>query len=305
MAVAKRVFLFLLTNLAVILTINLAFQLIQHLTGIQVNPSTYSGLIIFCSVWGMGGAFISLLISKWMAKQSMGVRLITAQSSNPEERELFHMVQSISKRAGLEKMPEVGIYDSEDANAFATGPSRNNSLVALSTGLIRRMNRDEVEGVIGHEIAHIANGDMVTMTLIQGIVNAFVMFFSRILARFIADNVNENMRTLVYFGLTLVFDMLFTVLGSLVVAYYSRAREFRADLGGARYTSREKMVSGLRRLQLMFDHLEPDNSNIAALKISSRPEGLRALFSTHPPLQERIRRLESSSSSSSPSSFRK
>jgi heat shock protein HtpX len=292
MAIAKRILLFLITNLAVIVTINIALQLIQSLTGIQVNPGTYSGLMVFCAVWGMGGAFISLMMSKWMAKQAMGVRVINPNTRSHEEQELLQMVYKISKTAGLTKMPEVGIYDSHDVNAFATGPSRNNSLVAVSTGLLNRMTRDEVEGVIGHEVAHIANGDMVTMTLIQGVVNAFVMFFSRIFARIIADNVNENARHSVYFGLTILFDIAFGLLGSLVVAFFSRVREFRADRGGARYAGRDKMLAGLRRLQSMFDQLEPDNSSVATLKISSRPTGLLALFSTHPPLEERIRRLE-------------
>jgi heat shock protein HtpX len=189
-------------------------------------------------------------------------------------------------------MPEVGIYHSPEVNAFATGPSRDNSLVAVSSGLLNRMTRSEIEGVIGHEVAHIANGDMVTMTLIQGVVNAFVMFFSRILARLIASNVSENARHAVYFSLSIAFDIAFSILGSLVVAYYSRVREFRADLGGARYAGREKMIAGLRRLQSLFDQLEPDDSSVATLKISSRPTGLMALFSTHPPLEERIRRLE-------------
>lgn len=292
MALGKRIFLFLLTNIAVIVTINIALQLIQTLTGVQIDPSSYSGLLIFCAVWGMGGAFVSLLMSKWMAKRAMGVQIIDANTRNPQEQDILQMVYSISKTAGLTKMPEVGIYQSPEVNAFATGPSRNNSLVAVSTGLLNRMTRDEVEGVIGHEVAHIANGDMVTMTLIQGIVNAFVMFFSRILARLIANNVNENMRTAVYFGLTIAFDIAFSVLGSVVVAFYSRAREYRADKGGAQYAGREKMIAGLRRLQSMFDNLEPDNSNLATLKISSRPKGVMAFFSTHPPLEERIRRLE-------------
>jgi len=292
MAIVKRVLLFVITNIAVILTINIALNVIQTLTGIQLDPNSSSGLLVFCTVWGMGGAFISLMMSKWMAKQAMGVELIDPHTSDPQLRDLLHMVHSISKTAGLRKMPEVGIYESPEINAFATGPSRDNSLVAVSTGLLNRMNRSEIEGVIGHEVAHIANGDMVTMTLIQGVVNAFVMFFSRILARIIASNVSENSRNAVYFGLTLVFDLAFSILGSLVVAYFSRVREFRADRGGAQYAGREKMIAGLRRLQSVFDQLEPDNSSVATLKISSRPAGLMALFSTHPPLEERIRRLE-------------
>lgn len=292
MAFGKRILLFLITNVAVLVTISLALNVIQAVTGVRIDGNSLTGLMVFCLVWGMGGAFISLLMSKWMAKSMMGVRIIDPNTRNSEEQNLVQMVHDISKRAGLNKMPEVGIYDSPDVNAFATGPSKNNSLVALSTGLMSRMNRDEIEGVVGHEVAHIANGDMVTMTLVQGIVNAFVMFFARILARLISSQVNENMRMMVYFGLTILFDIMFSVLGSIVVAFFSRAREYRADKGGAQYAGREKMIAGLRRLQSMFDNLEPDKSAVATLKISSKPSGLMAFFSTHPPLEERIRRLE-------------
>lgn len=292
MAIAKRVLLFIITNLAIILTLNIALNIIAALLGVSLDPSSYSGLMLFAAVWGMGGAFISLMISKWMAKQAMGVRVISPNTMNPTEQEILQMVYSIARRAGLRTMPEVGIYDSPEINAFATGPSKDNSLVALSTGLLHRMNRDEVEGVIGHEVAHIANGDMVTMTLIQGVVNAFVIFFSRILARIIASNSNENNRHWVYFSLTMLFDLVFGLLGSLVVAYFSRMREYRADKGGAMYAGRDKMIAGLKKLKAVFHQLEPDDSSLATLKISSKPAGILALFSTHPPLDERIRRLE-------------
>ncbi|MCX7674208.1 MAG: protease HtpX [Bdellovibrionaceae bacterium] len=292
MAIAKRVLLFIITNIAIILTLNIALNVIAALLGVSLDPSSYSGLMLFAAIWGMGGAFISLMISKWMAKQAMGVRVISPNTMNPTEQEILQMVYSIARRAGLRTMPEVGIYDSPEINAFATGPSKDNSLVALSTGLLHRMNRDEVEGVIGHEVAHIANGDMVTMTLIQGVVNAFVIFFSRILARIIASNSNENNRQWVYFSLTMLFDLIFGLLGSLVVAYFSRVREYRADKGGAMYAGRDKMIAGLQKLKAVFHQLEPDDSSLATLKISSKPAGILALFSTHPPLDERIRRLE-------------
>ena len=292
MSIAKRVLLFILTNLAILLTLNFALNVISVLFGISLDPSSYSGLMLFAVIWGTGGAFISLLISKWIAKQAMGVRVISPNTMNPTEQEILQMVYSIARRAGLRTMPEVGIYDSPELNAFATGPSRNNSLVALSTGLLHRMNRDEVEGVIGHEVAHIANGDMVTMTLIQSVVNVFVIFFSRLLARVIASNTNENNRYWVYFSLTMLFELIFGLLGSLVVAYFSRLREYRADKGGAMYAGRDKMIAGLKKLKAVFHHLEPDDSSLATLKISSKPSGILALFSTHPPLEERIRRLE-------------
>ena len=292
MTIAKRVLLFILTNLAILLTLNFALNVISVLFGISLDPSSYSGLMLFAVIWGTGGAFISLLISKWIAKQAMGVRVISPNTMNPTEQEILQMVYSIARRAGLRTMPEVGIYDSPELNAFATGPSRNNSLVALSTGLLHRMNRDEVEGVIGHEVAHIANGDMVTMTLIQSVVNVFVIFFSRLLARVIASNTNENNRYWVYFSLAMLFELIFGLLGSLVVAYFSRLREYRADKGGAIYAGRDKMIAGLKKLKAVFHHLEPDDSSLATLKISSKPSGILALFSTHPPLEERIRRLE-------------
>jgi heat shock protein HtpX len=288
----KRIFLFILTNILVVTTISIALTLIQTFFGIQLHPQEMSGLLVLCFVWGMGGAFISLLLSKFMAKTMMGVELIDPNTTDPRARDLLNMVHNITQRAGLEKMPEVGIYESPDPNAFATGPSRNNALVAVSTGLLACMSRDEVEGVIGHEIAHVANGDMVTMTLIQGIVNAFVMFFARILARLVASQFDERARYGIYIALSIVFDILFGILGSLVVAYFSRLREYRADAGGAEYAGKQKMIAGLRRLQSMFDQVQPDDRALATLKISNRPAGVMALFSTHPPLEERIRRLQ-------------
>jgi heat shock protein HtpX len=292
MAIAKRIFFFLLTNILVIATISIFLNVILPIFGIHLNPASMMGLLIFCAVWGFGGAFVSLLMSKWMAKNMMGVRIISDRSIDPNDREILDMVHSISRRAGLKTMPEVGIYDSPEVNAFATGPSKNNSLVALSTGLLRKMNRNEVEGVIGHEVAHVANGDMVTMTLIQGVINAFVMFFARVIANIISSNVNENMRSAVYFGVTILLDIVFSILGSIVVAYFSRMREYRADRGGAQFTSRDKMIAALKRLQSNFEQVAPDNSAMSVMKISNRPGGLMALFSTHPPLSERIRRLE-------------
>lgn len=288
----KRISLFILTNILVIVTINIALAVISRVFGIQIVPTQMSGLMVFCAVWGMGGAFISLLMSKFMAKTMMGVEIINPETATGPSRDLLNMVYNMSQRAGLEKMPEVGIYEALDINAFATGPSKSNSLVAVSTGLLNRMNRDEVEGVIGHEVAHIANGDMVTMTLIQGVVNAFVMFFARIIARVVASQVDEKAQGAVYFGVSILLDIVFGLLGSIVVAYFSRLREYRADAGGAAYAGREKMIAGLRKLQTMYDSLEPDNGAMATMKISSRPAGIMAFFSTHPPLAERIERLQ-------------
>lgn len=275
-------------------TLSIAWSLISSFLGIQ-GTGMLPGLMLWCLLWGMGGAFISLLLSKVMAKWMMGLRVIDPSSANSQERSLLTMVHALAERAGLSKMPEVAIYDSPDINAFATGPSKANSLVAVSTGLLDRMNQDEVEGVLGHEVAHIANGDMVTMTLIQGIVNAFVMFFSRIISNVVASQVDEKISGIVRFASVLILDIVFTILGSIVVNYFSRQREFRADAGGAKFAGRQKMLGGLRKLQAQFEQIAPDNGGVATLKISNRSTGIMAFFSTHPPLEERIKRLESTS----------
>ncbi|MDH4248996.1 MAG: protease HtpX, partial [Deltaproteobacteria bacterium] len=195
--------------------------------------------------------------------------------------------------AGLGTMPQVGIYDSPEVNAFATGPSRNRALVAVSTGLLQRMNRDHVAGVLGHEIAHVANGDMVTMTLIQGVVNAFVMFIARIIAFAVSMNVKEESRRMTNMMVTIVLDIVLSILGSIVVAYFSRLREFRADRGGAEYAGRASMIGALQALQKTVMLQAPEeNKSLATLKISGRPSGFLSLFSTHPPIEVRIQRLQ-------------
>lgn len=291
----KRISLLVLTNLLVIVTISITANLIMGFFGIQL-PTGMLGLLIMCSIFGFGGAMISLMISKWMAKRAFGVQIIDPNTRDPELRVLLDMVHNLSRRAQLPAMPEVGIYDGPEINAFATGPSKKDSLVAVSSGLLRAMNKEEVEGVIGHEVSHIANGDMVTMTLIQGVVNTFVMFLSRLLASAIANSGSDDEDNRGSFGmqfmLTMVFDVLFAFLASILVNYFSRRREFRADAGGAKIAGREKMLSGLRKLQMQFAQIAPDNGSAATLKISNKSSGLMALFSTHPPLEERIRRLE-------------
>ena len=288
----KRFGYFILTNLLVMITISIAFNLIIHFFGFE-KFAGYTGLLaVWSLVWGMGGAFISLFISKWTVKRMMGVQVIDPSQANPRERELLDIVHNLCRSAGIEQMPEVGIYDAPEINAFATGPSRNSALVCVSTGLLNAMNRDQIEGVLGHEIAHVANGDMVTMTLIQGVVNAFVLFFSRILAGLIAQNVDSRNRGIVRFALSMLFDILFGILGSILVCYFSRQREYRADAGGAKYAGRAKMISALRRLQTQVDQIAPDQTSLATMKISSRPAGVMALFGTHPKLEDRISRLE-------------
>lgn len=292
MQLFRRIGLFLLTNILVVATISIFLNVILPLLGFNLDPGSIAGLMVFSAVWGFGGAFISLFISKWMAKRAMGVKVIDPSRASSQEMEVYQMVERISRTAGMTKMPEVGIYDAPDINAFATGRSKNSSLVAVSTGLLNSMSKAEVEGVIGHEIAHITNGDMVTMTLIQGVVNSFVIFFSRLIARVAASNVDSRNAHMVQMLVSIVLDIVFSILGSMVVAYFSRAREFRADRGGAMYAGREKMIAGLRRLQANFDRMQPDDSSMATMKISSKPGGVMALFSTHPPLELRIQRLQ-------------
>lgn len=292
----RRIALFLALNFAVMISISILLNFVLPLFGIRFDPATNLGLLGFCFVWGMGGAFVSLLLSKIMAKWSMGVKIIEPHTASGQERELLMMVEHLAQTAGLRKSPEVGIYESPDPNAFATGPTRNNSLVAVSTGLLRNMSREEVEGVLAHEVAHIANGDMVTMTLIQGVVNAFVMFLSRIIARSIATDKDGRTSTGTYYFATFIIENILFVFGMIIVAAFSRRREFRADYGGASYAGRQKMVAGLRRLQQMYPQLEPESgNNMATMKISSKGGGFLQLFSTHPRLEDRIARLQEAS----------
>jgi len=285
----------LLTNILVITTISIVLNVLGVRPYLEESGINYMSLLIFASVWGMGGAFISLALSKTMAKWTMGVKIINRSSASGELAELVDMVHSLARRANLPKMPEVGVYESPDVNAFATGPSKSNSMVAVSTGLLHNMRRDEVEGVIGHEISHIANGDMVTMTLIQGVVNAFTIFLSRIVAFFVGSLISKDEdgpSFLVQYGLVIVFDIVFSILGSLVTAAFSRAREFRADAGSAKIAGKDRMISALRRLQEAHHIHDSRAASIASLQISSKA-GWLALFSTHPPLEDRIKKLQS------------
>lgn len=292
MAFVKRIFLFVVVNLLVIVTISIVLNILGVKPYLTARGIDYRMLLAFCLVWGMGGAFISLALSKVMAKWMAGVQVIDENVREPALRELVSTVHSLARRAGMTRMPEVGIYDSPELNAFATGPTKNSSIVAVSTGLLHRMDRNQLEGVLGHEISHIHNGDMVTMTLVQGIVNAFVMFFARVIAWAVAQNVKEESRYLVNFLVTIVLEIALSFLGFLVVAYFSRAREYRADAGGARLAGREKMIDALKGLMGSEVLVDKENAALATLKISGRPSGLMALFATHPHLEDRIRRLE-------------
>ncbi|MFN3697697.1 MAG: protease HtpX [Pseudobdellovibrio sp.] len=299
MAWFKRIGLFLAVNALVMITVSFILNLLGVNSYITAYGLDYKSLMIFCLVWGMGGAFISLALSKVMAKWMMGVQIIDPETRDPEMRELVQMVHELSRAANLSKMPEVGIYESPEVNAFATGPTKSNSLVAVSTGLLRRMNTNEVKGVIGHEVAHIANGDMVTMTLIQGIVNAFVMFLARAIAFALTmtkgqDSEERQGPPLSFYIVQFVLEIVFMILGSIVVAWFSRYREYRADAEGAKLAGRDKMIQALEGLQRTIDQIDTSaQPNVQSFKISSRPGRFLNLFSTHPPLEERIKRLRS------------
>lgn len=302
MAIAKRIVLFLLVNFLVIITLSIVLNVLNIKPFLQAHGLDLQSLLIFCLVWGMGGALISLMLSKQMAKWIMGVRLIDPNTQDPTKLKLFQIVERLARDANLPCTPQVGIFSSQEPNAFATGPSKRRSLVAVSTGLIERMSTPELEGVIAHELAHIANGDMITMTLIQGVINAFVMFLARILAYAVSgmgksrQDSSSGGSVMSYMLFTMLFEIVFMILGSLVICAFSRFREFRADRGGADLAGREKMIAALQSLQRMHSIRDPalDKPSMAALQISSHKKGgLMHLFATHPPLEERIRRLKS------------
>lgn len=294
----RRVLLFLATNLAVVLVLSVVANLLGADRWLLAQGSgiDLQALLIFSAVFGFGGAFISLAMSKMMAKWSMRVQVIDAPSSE-ESAWLLSTVQKHATRAGI-GMPEVGIFDAPDMNAFATGMSKNSALVAVSTGLLHRMPRNEVDAVIGHEIGHVANGDMVTLTLIQGVVNTFVMFLSRALAfvieNFISrrgDGERSSGGGMVYFLIVMVLQMVFGILASMIVMWFSRAREYRADAAGADLAGRQNMIAALERLRR--DQFPSDMpQSLAAFGIHPGQGGLTALLRSHPPLEERIARLQ-------------
>ncbi|GAB2556145.1 protease HtpX [Gracilibacillus alcaliphilus] len=296
----KRVLLFLLTNILVMTTIVIVWSIITTFTNIggtyRIDGGiNYVSLMVFSIVVGFTGSFISLAMSRWMAKMMMKVKVIDPNSASAQERAVYEKVERLSRAAGLPHTPEVGIYQSREVNAFATGPSKKRSLVAVSQGLLDTMDDDAVEGVIAHEVAHVANGDMVTMTLLQGIVNTFVVFLSRIVASIVSRLVRSELQWIVHFAAVIVFQILFSILGSIVVSAYSRHREYHADRGGADLAGRDKMAHALRSLRAYIDRAEvDDHSNDAAIqtmKISNKPS-FAALFSSHPPLEDRIAKLE-------------
>ncbi len=294
----KRIFLVLAVNFLIMLTISITLNVLGIRPYLTARGIDYRALLGFCLVWGMGGAFISLGLSRVMAKWTMGVQVIDPNTTNSQGQALVQMVGRLTRSAGV-PMPEVGVYESPDINAFATGPTKSRSLVAVSSGLLERLDRSEAEGVLGHEVTHIANGDMVTMTLLQGVVNAFAMFLSRVIAWAIVqgrrsdDDERPSMGSygMVYLVQMLV-EMVLLVLGSMLVMAFSRWREFRADAGGARLAGRESMIHALEALRRdVGTAAQVPQPAVQTLRISS-PGGVARLFLSHPPLEERIARLE-------------
>ena len=289
----KRVLFFFFTNLLVTCTLLVIANIVMAYMGISFGSN--AGLAIICFIMGMGGAFVSLMISGWMAKRTMGLEPAAPGSA------LVQKVHAMAKRSGLEGMPEVYIYNSPEVNAFATGRSRNNSLVAVSTGLLNSMNEDEVDGVLAHEVSHIANGDMVTMTLVQGIVNSFVMFVSYLATQFVMNAMrgdDDDNRGGVgnYFLYHIIHNVVYTLFSFLslpLVMYVSRWREYRADHGSARIVGKDKMIAALERLKNNTDSLEKHETAIEVMSINAKTS-FAELFSSHPPLDKRIQALRSS-----------
>lgn len=288
-----RLLLFLLTNFSVVLVLSISARVLglDHWLAQQGMAGQLNGLLLMSLAFGFGGAFISLAISKWMAKRSMGVRVIE-EPSNASEKWLLETVRRQAGQAGI-GMPEVGIFDTPQLNAFATGMNRNQALVAVSTGLLGAMSRDEVEAVLGHEVSHVANGDMITMGLLQGVLNTFVIFISRIVGMIVDKAIFKVQRGIGpgYFIASIIAEIIIGILAAIIASWFSRRREFRADAGGARLAGREKMIAALQRLQAQY---EPDDlpGQLAAFGISGGVKsGLQKLLMSHPPLDERIAAL--------------
>ncbi len=286
----KRIVLFLATNLAIVLVLSISMRLLGVEPYLNEQGLNLGSLLIFAAVMGFGGAFISLAMSKWMAKKSVGAQVISAPRT-PTEQWLVQTVARQAQAAGI-KMPEVAIWESPDVNAFATGMSKNSSLIAVSTGLLQNMTREEAEAVLGHEMAHVANGDMVTLALIQGVVNTFVLFLSRVIGHTV-DRVifrTENGHGPAFWVTVIIADLVLGILASIIVMWFSRQREFRADTGGARLAGRGAMIAALERLASL--HPQPLPDKMAAFGIAGGGAGgIKRLFMTHPPLAERIAAL--------------
>jgi heat shock protein HtpX len=287
----KRIVLFLATNLAIVLVLSVSMRLLGLEPYLSAQGLNLNSLLLFAAVMGFGGSFISLALSKWMAKKTLGAGIIT-DARTPTEQWLVQTVARQAQASGI-KMPEVAIWDSPEVNAFATGMSRNSALVAVSTGLLQKMTREEAEAVLGHEVAHVANGDMVTLALIQGVVNTFVLFLSRVIGHTVDRVVfkTERGNGPAFWITVIIADVVLGILASIIVMWFSRRREFRADEGGARVAGRGAMIAALERLSSL--HPPPLPDKLAAFGISGGgASGIRRLFMTHPPLEERIAALK-------------
>lgn len=283
--------MFLLVNILVLTTIVIVLSVFGIGNYITAYGIDYAQLLIFSAVIGFSGAFISLLLSKWTAKWMLKVKIIDPNTISPQEQVLLDMVYRMAEKAGIKKMPEVGVYPSREVNAFATGPSKNNSLVAVSSGLLERLDKDAVEGVIAHEVAHIANGDMVTMTLLQGIINTFVVFLARIVAYAVSNMVRSEIAGIVHFACIIIFQIFFSILGSIVVMAYSRYREYQADASGASLAGREKMIHALKSLKRTLNLVDTEHVSIQTFKINGGKSSWFKLFASHPDIDDRIKRL--------------
>ena len=291
---AKRIMVFLAVNFLILITLSITLNLLGIGAYFGARGIDYRSLIVFCLVWGMGGAFISLALSRVMAKWMMGVVVIDPATHDPALFGLVNTVHTLARAAGLPKMPEVGYYPSPEVNAFATGPTRSRALVAVSAGLLQRMDQAQLEGVLGHEIAHVANGDMVTMTLVQGVINALVMFLARIIAFFLANRGRDSESSSApNYLVVLLLEMVLSFFGMVAVAAFSRYREYRADAGGAKLAGREKMIAALEALRRTVEYADlTGKESVATLKISGKRRASFNPFSTHPPLEDRIERLK-------------
>lgn len=288
-----RIFLFLATNLAVIVLASVTLRLLGFDSYFEEQGLNFTALLIFAAVIGFGGSFVSLFLSKWLAKRGTGCQIIE-QPSNPAEQWLVETVQQLSREAGI-RTPEIGVFPAQQSNAFATGWNRNDALVAVSQGMLQRFNKDEIRAVLGHEIGHVANGDMVTLSLIQGVVNTFVIFFARVVGHFVDKVIlkNDSGHGLGFIMVTIVAEIILGILASTIVFWFSRRREYRADDAGARLAGTGAMISALQRLQRetsMPDEM-PDSMQAFGITKGQRG-GLKALFASHPPLEERIAALQ-------------
>jgi heat shock protein HtpX len=288
----KRIVLFLATNLAVVLVLSVVARLLGLDAYLAVHGQSLGGLLVFAALFGFGGAFISLAMSKWMAKRAMGVRVIEPPGGDATEQWLLSVVEHHARAVGV-GMPEVGIFDSPEPNAFATGARRNAALVAVSSGLLQRMKRQEIEAVLGHEMTHVANGDMVTLTLVQGVVNTFVIFLARVIGNIIDRAVfrDEEGRGIASFIIIIVLQLLLGILANMIVMWFSRRREFRADRGGAQLAGTDNMIAALEDLKRVHEPLPAQQFAAFGIADGSVAGGLRRLFMSHPPLEDRIAAL--------------